>query len=173
MKRLFIPRLVIFCAIVALLVYGCSGGSGSPTAPPLQDGREIAGGVLSLGSPEISAGEVTVPVEFSDAYDLYAMSFRVEFDPDGLRPLDVEWGDFVGEEDSTFQFLNADGIVPLAFARFSGLPGIDGDGTLCRIRFRILDPGSADARILPDPDYLVARDSTGRPLTLTVGGESR
>jgi len=163
---------MLLCAILAWLIYGCSGGSGSPTAPPLDEIRDTVGGVLTLGSPVISGDEIAVSVEYSDAYDLYAMSFRVGFDPAGLRPVGVEWGDIVGDEDSTFRFLNADGIVPLAFARFSGLPGIDGSGTLCTLRFRILDPQSSDVRIIPDMEYLVARDSMGRPLTLTVRGES-
>jgi hypothetical protein len=173
MKRLSVPRVMVLCAILAWMVCGCSGGSGSPTAPPLQENRETAGGVLTLESPVVSGDEISVAVEYSDAHDLYAMSFRIGFDSDGLRPVGVEWGDIVGDEDSTFQFLNAGGIVPLAFARFSGLPGIDGNGTLCTVRFRILDPERTDIGIIQDPDYLVARDSMGRPLTLAAGGESR
>ena len=173
MKRPLFLRFFASCAILAWLIMGCSGGSGSPAEPPLNDTRSAAGGTISLGAPVETGNEIAIPVEFSDACDLYAMSFRVGFDPDGLRPIGVDWTDVVGDEDSTFQLLDRRGFVPLAFARFSGLPGIAGDGDLCTLRFRILNREHAGVWIIPDEEYLVARDSMGRRLTLLAGGESR
>lgn len=174
MKRLTIPRVLAIGAVLLALAIGCSRGSGggdSPTTPELP--RETHNVVISIGPGVASGGEIVFPVEFADAVDLYAFSFRIGFDPSGLRPAGVEWSETLGEHDATFHLTNQQGFLPLAFARYDGIRGLDGAGALCTLRFAVLDPGRATPWIIADPAYLVAFNAFGEPLNLLPGGEAQ
>jgi len=174
MKRFYFPRFVIVIAILIMLAVACSKGSDSPLVPnDNSDSTDTLGGRISLGIPVQDGDEVIIPVEFSGAVDLYAMSFRVGFGPNGLEPVGIQWSNQVGEEDATFSHLNQHNYVPLAFARYSGMPGLDGHGTLAHLRFRILDPNYDGPWIIRDRQFLRARNSIGVELRLEVGGDSR
>jgi hypothetical protein len=173
MKRLTFPRSIATGVILAFLALGCAGGSGDgePTTPSLP--REGGRVILSLGTAGELGGRIEIPVDFAEAVDLYALSFRVGFDPEGLRPESVEWSDVVGDEGATFELVNQPGIIPLALVRLDGNRGIEGSGILCVLRFEVLDPGRASPWIVADPGFLVAYDSLKRPVALVVGGEAR
>jgi hypothetical protein len=172
MSRLALPRYVVTGLVAILLALGCSNGRSTPTSPNTNEQpRDIAGGILFFGEFETSGDELIVPVLFRGANDLYAFSFRMGFDPSGLQPLRVEWGSIVEEQDSTFCMMDQPGFVPLAFSRFSIASGLSGDGTLCRMHFKILDPAFSAPSIITDQDFLVARNSIGEHLTLSVGGD--
>lgn len=174
MKWLALPRYVLFGLIALFIAYGCSHGSSSPTTPGAGElPRDPAGGTIFLGQFEQSGGELVVPVRFRDAVDLYAMSFRIGFDPSGLEPLRVDWGSRVEGEDSTFCLMDRPDFIPMAFSRFSIGRGLDGEGTLCMLRFRIINHDRAAPWIINNPEFLVARNSLGEHLTLKVGGDSQ
>jgi len=173
MYRLRPLRFLATGVILAFLAVGCSHGSRSPVSPDVPGDRSTAAATIALGAVVETGNEISVPVDYSDADDLYAMSFRVGFDPAGLVPVAVEWGRVVEEEDAIFHKLDCSGFVPLAFTRFSGLRGIGGDGTLCTLRFRVLDQERANCRLVADEDYLVAFSSLGERRTLRIGGEAR
>lgn len=169
MKRLSITRLVATCVLLVAIAIGCSGGGNGPSIP---DQSRDASIVLTLGKAETTNGEISIPVNFSGAKELHAMSCRIGFDPAGLQPLDVQWSGLC-PDDSTFQMIDRPGFVPLAIAAFGRPDGINGDGVLCTVRFKVLDSSRARCRIIDDPAYLRARDRKGRPLGMCVGGGSR
>ncbi len=171
MNRLSPVRVLALGAIILFLTLGCSHRSGSPMAP--DDVGDLAGGTISLGTPVVDGDGISVPVEFSGAVDLYALSFRVGFDPEKLSPVAVEWSDELGEEDSTFQTLDRKGFVPLAFVRFNGISGLRGNGRLCTLRFRRLGEQDSTPWIIADREYLVAYNALRSRLILDVGGEAR
>jgi len=171
MNRFFFPRLVVLFITVAILPLACSKGSSSPTAP--ENPRDVSTIQLRLGISEVQDDILSVPVEYSEAEDLYAISFRIGFDITGLQPDSVEWNETLMEDNGTFQMLDRVGFMPLAFARFDGGTGIDGSGELCRLKFRILDPEKSNPWIISDPDFLVARNSRGDRMKISTGGESR
>lgn len=174
MNRLALPRYVVIGLVALVIALGCSKGAHMPTLPGTDEQpRNPAGGTIYLGEFESSGDELIVPVLFRDAFDLYALSFRVGFDQTGLQPLRVEWGSRVEEQDSTFSVMNQHGFVPLAFSRFSVASGLTGEGTLCKLHFRFMDPTMATPWIIRDQEFLVARDSLGGHLTLNVGGDSQ
>ena len=156
--------------LISIMLFGCSGGNPSePIVPRNQEGITLTLGILS---PEPAQGvEVTIPVLVSDAENLYAFSFRVEFDPAGLKPVDVNWGDFKGETDATFNPLDRPGLLPLGYSRLDGR-GFNGDGTVCTFKFTVLDPTRINIRIVDEPGYLVAYNPAHEILDLVVGGES-
>jgi hypothetical protein len=157
--------------LISILVLGCSGGK-SPFVP--NNPKDTQSIVLALGtlSPAPAQGaEVTIPVLISGAHDLCAFSFRVEFDKAGLKPIAVDWGAFKGETDAVFNPLDKPGLLPLAYTRLDG-GGFKGDGTVCLLRFTVLDPSRVNIHIIKKPGYLVAYDPSHTPLNLTVGGEA-
>jgi len=172
MKRLTIPRLVATGAILVAIIVGCSGGGSKPTAPPDQL-RAVSDVVLTLGQVTRNGNEISVPVEYSGAVNLRALSLRAGFDPAGLRPMEVKWGETVTDKDSTFQLLDRDGFLPLALVTFDDSACLNGSGTLCTLKFTVLDSERAKPWIIADPAYLVAKGPQGQPLNMTVGGESR
>ena len=174
MRRFNSLRYIAPVMLLLVLIISCSHGADSPAYPDLSDGdKEIASGTVSLGPVETIGNEISIPVEFSGVDDLYALSLRVGFDSEGLVPVNVEWSGIIGEEDATFQLLDRKGFLPLAFARLSGMPGIKGEGTLCTLRFSVIDPELANPWIISDEDYLVAYNAFGSRLNLETGGESR
>ncbi len=174
MKRFYLMRFIATGVVIAALVVGCSGGSNSPLAPDTSTGpRSTAGGTILLGDPIETAGEISFPVEYSGADDIYALSMRIGFDPDGLEPVGIEWGESVGNDDSTFHHMHRPSFVPLAFARFNGGMGLAGEGRLCTLRFRIRNRERVRAWIIPDEEFIVAYNSYGDRLHLSVGGDAR
>jgi len=174
MKRFYLMRFIAIGALIVALALGCSGGSNSPLSPDASDdSRSIAGGTILLGVKIEVGDEISIPVRYSGTDDLYAVSMRIGFDPDGLEPVAVEWSDVVGNDDSTFRHLNHHEYVPLAFARFNGGRGLSGEGTLCTIRFRIRDRDRTRAWLIPDEEFIVASNSLGDRLHLHVGGDAR
>ena len=174
MKRFYIPRYLIAVAFFIVLAVACSKGSNSPVAPTDDTNNgDSLGGKISLGMPIETGDEIAYPVQFGEAADLYAMSFRVGFEPSGLEPIGVEWSDEVGEEDATFHVCDQRDFVPLAFARYSGMPGLQGHGTIAFVRFRIISRDHRHPWIINDVRFLKARDSVGNNLRLESGGDSR
>jgi hypothetical protein len=171
MKRLTILRLLAIGVMLVAIAVSCSG-KGTPTTPADQNNSKSTA-TLSLGDAIETGDEISVPVEYADASDLYSFSFRIGFDPAGLRPEEVMWDKSIGPDDSTFQMLDREGFVPMAIARLSGARGFDGSGTLCTMKFRVLDPNRARPWIIDDPNFLVGRDHTNRPCRMRVRGEAR
>jgi len=174
MKRLSVVRYIAIGALVLIFAINCSGGSDSPVVPDNEDsGRMADAGSVGFGEFEISGDEIIFPVEYSDASDIYAMSFRVGYDSDFLEPVAVEWSSELINEDSTFHMLDRDGYIPLAFARYAPSGGLTGNGELCRLRFRMLGGESRNPWVIGDEEFLVARDSLGRHMRLRVRGGAR
>lgn len=171
MKRLQLPRSIVTIVILAFVAIGCSGGSGDPITPgPDHQAAEVS---ISLGPGEEIDGFMVYPVMLEEVTDISAISFRIGFDTEGLKPVGVEWGDTITGEDGTFHMLDRPDFLPIAFARMNGRNGIRGDGEFCRVRFRIRDRERIRAWLIDDPDFLVARDSLGNRLRMRVRGENR
>ena len=172
MKRFYFSRYITVIVILISLAVACSNGSDSPLSPDDNDQSELPGGRISLGIPIDDGSELVIPVDFSEAEDLYAMSFRIGYESQGLELIDVEWDNIVGDEDATFHNRHQRNFVPLAFARYSGMPGLRGHGTLARLRFRIKNQNYSDPWIIRDREFIRARDSLGNELRLEIGGGS-
>lgn len=122
-----------------------------------------AGNTLSLET-ETARGplEALVAVLRLSAHDrIQALSARVRFDPDVVRPTATEPGDLVTSLPFPSAFLvPAEGQVD-----FCGLgqgAGIAGDGDFARIRFARIGPGDPAIRL----DEADARDGTNHPVAL-------
>jgi hypothetical protein len=168
MKRLTVTRLFATGILLVAIAIGCSSGKGPLSPEPSRQNSMF----LSLGNVEQNGNEITIEVNYSRAVELRALSFRLGYDPQGLKPVDIQWND-LSPDDSTFQILNRDGFLPLAIAAFGRPIGIDGNGTLCTIKFQVLDPSRGGVHIIDDPAFLVAKDLTGTSIDMSVGGGSR
>jgi ribosomal protein S6E (S10) len=171
MNRFSLPRLVVIGTVLVWIALGCSHGSNNPVSPG-EDNR-TADVSITIGPATEEAGEIVYPVTLEGVKDIGALSFRIGFDPDGLEPAGVEWGGMVREDDATFGLMNRRGFVPLAFARMSGSGGLNADGELCRMRFRIRDHERVRAWLVDDPGFLVAKNSFGHRLRMRVRGEGQ
>ncbi len=173
MKWFPFVRTYALALLILIVLVACSTGGESPVVPDDNSiNRGTVSGTIALGSPEINGDILVVPIEFSNAIDLYSFSFRVIHDPSGLQPLSVEWSGFKEDGDATFEHLDQPDFIPFAFSRYSERAGLEGSGTLLHITYRILDINKASGSILTDPDFLVAYDSVGDLHTLEVGGDS-
>ncbi|MFH1675660.1 MAG: cohesin domain-containing protein [bacterium] len=173
MKNFKLLWFLIVSGIALTLSVQCSHGSGSAVIPDLADNKDNVAAIFSLGESVESDGEMIVPVNFSDANDLYAASLRVSFDPGGLEPIEVDWTGSLSENDSSFDLLDRDGFVPLAFARLKGIRGFDGSGTLCRLKFKILNRDRMKIRIIDDPQFLPGYNSLGSKMHLGLRGDAK
>ena len=170
MCRFSILRSICVGLLFVAVLVGCAGG-GDPVVPDQE--REASSVRIFLGELVDEGDTIVVPVEFADAEDLYAFSFRVGFQQGCVEPLEVEWVSPSGEDISTFYLLDRPGFVPVAVANFTGEPGLSGNGTICRLRFRVLRRECMSPWLVDDPEYLVARDHHGRALRMRVGGGPR
>ena len=173
MKRFRLLCFFIVSGIAITLSVQCSHRSGSPTVPDLSNNKNHVAAYVSFGQPEESNGELIVPVNFSDANDLYAASLRVSFDPSGLKPVEVDWTGSLTENDSSFDLTDRDGFVPLAFARLKGVRGFDGSGTLCKLKFSILNGDRKEIRIIDDPEFLLAYNGIGSKMHLGLRSDAK
>lgn len=172
MKRFAFLRIVAVTVVLFTIMLGCSDNSSSPVSPD-QQLREASTTDISLDNFTQTGQTISVPVKFSKAKNLCGLSFRLGFDPEGLRPYEVKWGNIVEESDLTFQLLDRKGFVPLAYAGFANGKGLNGSGILCTVNFSIIDPQKSDVWIIDDPQYLVGKDSVGRNIRIRARGEGR
>jgi hypothetical protein len=164
-------RILLALAVLAIVLHGCGGG-GSPSSPgaPTHDPDSIHLTFGDLSGDPVAGYEVSIPVLVTNASELYAFSFRIEFDPAGAQPVDVDWGSFKGETDVVFNPLDKPGLLPLAYSRLDGF-GFEGDGTVCELKFRVIDPARFNLKIVSAPEYLVGYNLSHERLNLTAGGE--
>ncbi len=152
------------------ITHGCSGGD-NPATPGNQNPEDAIRLTLQTPSETITDGaEVSIPILLSNANNLYAFSFRVEYDTYGADPIEVDWGEFRVENDVVFNPTDQPGLLPIAYSMIDG-SGHDGDQKVCTLKFRVLDPAKFNVRIVTDEEYLVGYDFKHERLHLVAGGE--
>jgi hypothetical protein len=162
----------IFAAMIfaAMIPLACNkGGSSVPTSP--DSPREMTTAFIDIGDTSIEGDTLSVTVDYENALDIYALSFRMGYNPGQLSPVDVTWDEIVSSDDSTFDLLNQHGFVPLAFGKFDGNAGISGNGNLVTVKFNILDGNYESPWIINETEYLVGKDSTGSRINIMTGGD--
>ncbi len=82
----------------------------------------------------------------------------------------MDWSGFRGENDTVFNPLDRPGLLPLAYARLEGI-GFKGEGQVCKLTFRVMDPSRVSLRIVDNPAYLVAYNPSHERLNMVVGGD--
>lgn len=184
---------LLLCALLLAALGSCAGGSkGSASGPQAGDGSNAGFTHVDMNNlPQEPAGEINlglaalIPVSaqaapdkvkysltVSDATQLYQLSCRIAFDPLALRPVHAERGSLVDSRAVFFAPLDrpqSAGYVPLAFTYHSGEAMPAASGEIAALEFEVLDPGRAPGiRLLTDPQYLIARNSLGQPLTVNL-----
>jgi len=94
----------------------------------------------------LTSGLVEVQLRASDVKDLASFETKVTFDPDRLQLQEVSLSDWLGSTDRQVIPLGPSvdtvaGSVSLGAVSFGNTSGVDGDGVLATLRFRVLTPG--------------------------------
>jgi hypothetical protein len=138
-----------------------SGGDSSPLFPtaasPQQPGSEFW--------VEIQAGSAQTPVS-----DLFGTSFVLDYPEAHLSVVDSEAGSFLGDN-PVFSTNNdpATGQIGVGVSRRSGTGGVDGAGTVARVKFAV-DEATPGGTVLPfELGDVEANDPNGNPLALEPG----
>lgn len=162
--RRAIPGIAVVALSLALLA--CGGGSSTPELPVQKDGGAVQ---LSVHSESLDDSTVRVLVSADDAAELYQLSCRLTYDPVAVRPLTTTPGSLVDQRALFFTSDRPEAYVPVAFTYHPGEAIPAASGTLAVCEFELLDAGSGPAfDLIQDPEFLIAADSLGRKLSLTV-----
>ncbi len=109
-----------------------------------------AGPPLSMSLlPSVSSQTVgstfTMTVQATGARDLAAVPMEVQFNPKVLSLQNVDTGDLLSKDHQAVALVHRDdgnGNLVLNESRPPGVPGVNGDGSLCVLTFKVLAPGS-------------------------------
>jgi len=120
--------------------------------------------------PVKTGDEFWVEIQVSDVSSLFGMSFVLTYDnKDAIEPLTCEQGTFMGDDVIIFSQVdnNADEVA-VGISRKSGQGGVNGTGTVVRIKFGMsqdLDVNSGINLCICD---VVANDPSGENINLTI-----
>ncbi len=87
----------------------------------------------------------TMTVQATGAHDLSAVPMQVQFDPKVLSLQNVDAGDLLSKDHQAVALVHRDdgqGNLVLNESRPPGVPGVNGDGSLCVLTFKVLAPGN-------------------------------
>ncbi len=134
------------------------------------DAPEARGAIVSLVAPvgQVTVGEtLEVTVSIDGVHDLYGVELHLGFDPavleivgatDGATPSVID-GDMLAVGFTALNSVdNATGIVDYAVSQMPPAEGVNGAGTLARVRFRAVAAGSAEIVLR---DVLLASSEAG------------
>jgi len=123
-------------------------GTPVPPAPSGETRLTFAPGTIQAapGSP------VSVNVRIENANDLFSGApIKIKFDKDHLRLNDIVAGDLFSRDNvqTTTQkdIRNDTGDASLTVARFPGMPGVSGSGTIVTLNFVAISPGPTTVRV--------------------------
>jgi|GEM_PF-1854559 len=106
---------------------------------------------VSPAEQSVNVGDtVVVEIRVSNANDLYAYQYNVEYDPDVLQYVQTERGDFLGTEDKTLPVdlkISSGFIANIAKTRLGSIGGVNGEGLLERITFTAVGAGNSEVKI--------------------------
>ncbi len=144
----------------------------APSATPAPPAPAPGPGTRLLFRPESIEvkPDQTFTIEFNvnDARDLYAVPFKLKFDPQLLRLEEVSPGGFLASDGQKIIFtrniLNDTGDATVNLNRMPDSTGLNGTGALAVFTFKAIKPGTA----LVTFSDLTARDSHNQPVSQDV-----
>ena len=89
-------------------------------------------------------GTFIMTVQATGAHDLFSVPMQVQFDPKVLALENVDDGDLLRRDGQSVALAHRDdgnGTLVLNESRPPGATGVNGDGPLCVLRFKVLAPG--------------------------------
>ncbi|MFC2173990.1 cohesin domain-containing protein, partial [Acidobacteriota bacterium] len=126
-------------------------GTGEPSAPEPIGVSQPA--VVSLAPSSIQAGvgdTIDVSIVINQGQDVSHVPFHIAFDPQLIRVLGVVEGDYLNSNGSRTMFMHnikPNGQVWVGLSRVGGKSkGIDGSGTLARMRIEALKSGTSELK---------------------------
>ncbi|MCX6593365.1 MAG: cohesin domain-containing protein [Acidobacteria bacterium] len=141
----------------------------APAGPPSNANPQLipAGARLDLRTltPDVSlSGTVTISVEASNMQDLMSAPFRVNFDKNKLRLLEVARGPAMTADNQPVSFSRdiASGAVKLSRVT-AGAAGFTGSGTLVTFTFQTLQKGPVTVSL----EDVLLENSKKEPITVT------
>jgi len=118
----------------------------------------------NLGSHQINLGdEISIEISIAGGSNIYGFDLTINYDPSLLSPTEEPYqiGDFLGTNPLVIVPQNqASGSFRLAASRTGTVGGSSGSGTLYRLRFRTLAPGTATLNF----EGVMLIDDAGQPL---------
>ncbi|WP_200226404.1 cohesin domain-containing protein [Rubrivivax gelatinosus] len=125
-------------------VWACVFALGLPVAA-----HATAVTLTPTGPTTVAVGEtITFDLGISDAVDLFAFQFSLQFDPAIVQGLTLSEGPALGTAGTTFfiagAFDNLSGLLELTGSSLIGaIPGFSGSGVLASLTFSALGPGTS------------------------------
>ena len=98
-------------------------------------------------SPNVTVGSTfVVSVMASNVHDLFAVPLQMQFDSHVLALENVDSGNLLGRDGQDVALVHRDegnGAVTISATRPPGSKGVDGQGAVCTLTFKALEPGKA------------------------------
>ena len=102
-----------------------------------------------------------IDVNLSGIKDLFGCSFELEYDPAVLNPLveDIVPRDFLGTGSDILFLAHVDpGIVSIGLTRKAGSGGVNGSGTIARVKFEVMVAGQTEIVIARSDDFALHKE---------------
>ncbi|MHB9028470.1 MAG: cohesin domain-containing protein, partial [Candidatus Latescibacterota bacterium] len=123
-----------------------------------------------IALPVAAGTEFWVNIEAREVASIFGLSMVLTYDrTDLVEAVTAESGAFLGKDIIFFPLVDtAEGRIAFGISRKSGQTGVDGSGTVLRVKFKTLSNISDGTPITLTLRDIVATDASGGPVTLTA-----
>jgi Cohesin domain len=158
-------RLTLTIAAIGLLV--CV-----PAAGQAKEAKPEASLSITPNRMQVKVGqEVLIKIQVHKVKDLFGAPFYLVYDPHRLEAVRVSQGDFLKKDGKKTAFLNKikkeKGRIIIGLTRLGAVGGVDGEGTLAIVAFKVLRTGRATLAF-HEVDFKDSRQSS-LPIRLETG----
>ncbi len=131
----------------------------TPPIAPVADTSQEAGSEFRV---DVKIGSEDAPVS-----NLFGTSFALDYDESILSVVDDEAGSFLGD-DVVYQADNdtSAGKIGIGVSRKSGAGGVDGNGVVARVRFKVAEDVEGGTALTFSLEDVTANDPNDDPITL-------
>lgn len=133
------------------------GQNAAPPTPPSTAAASAAAGppvtmsVMPFTSNQAVGNTFQVAVLASNARDLFSVPLEVQFDPKVLQLVNVDAGGLLSGDGQPVALVHRDegnGTVTISTSRPPGVGGVNGQGELCTLTFRAIEPGDSSITLV-------------------------
>ena len=138
-----------------------SDGVNEPVSQTVNIGVKTSTPVIKIDPylSEVSSGSsFSLNVKVENVKGLFGASFELKFDQDVLEATEALKGDFLGQ-DVIFYAGVEQGSVGIGISRKAGAGGVDGDGVIAVVTFKVISAGQTEISF--HRDTLKMQDPTG------------
>jgi general secretion pathway protein D len=122
-----------------------------PTAAAAASGLPVTLTVVTPNSAQAVGGTFQASVVLSGAHDVFSVPMVLQFDPKVLQLVNADAGGLLSSDGEPVAITHKDdgnGLVTIQVSRPPGVRGVNGQGEVCTLTFKVVGPGDTNITLV-------------------------